>query len=199
MTKEGHSFEKSAILTWLSNHSTSPLTREPLLMTQLVSNHALKTEIQAWRESRMYDSNSEGSATTDSETEQTSDDDDDDFEEDDNVDKSNDDIYQSSDTTQESRIFLCRLSDEEIKQLGLPQLELGDSTNSSGNDDDDGDVDAVEVSTGTPSRQLLTQDLNANSEQPQEEQLRAVRTSNLFGLQRRRQQQQQRTNASRQN
>lgn len=49
MTKEGHSYERSAILKWVSENNTSPLTREPLTMSQLIRNHALKSEIESWR------------------------------------------------------------------------------------------------------------------------------------------------------
>ena len=55
MTREGHSFEKSAILSWLSRHSTCPMTYEPLEISQLVANHALRNEIHAWRARRMFE------------------------------------------------------------------------------------------------------------------------------------------------
>jgi hypothetical protein len=70
MTKEGHSYERSAILTWLSKHNTSPLTREPLYISQIVPNCALKTQIQSWRELHRQ------GWVTDSESEFSSDDDD---------------------------------------------------------------------------------------------------------------------------
>lgn len=37
----GHTYEKSAILDWLKNHNTSPITRTPLRAEQLVPNRAL--------------------------------------------------------------------------------------------------------------------------------------------------------------
>jgi hypothetical protein len=39
---EGYSYEKSAILEWLSRNPTSPITRNPLRVDQLAPNRALK-------------------------------------------------------------------------------------------------------------------------------------------------------------
>jgi len=39
---EGNSYEKVAILEWLKDHSTSPITRNPLSVNQLCPNRALK-------------------------------------------------------------------------------------------------------------------------------------------------------------
>ena len=55
MTRDGHSFEKLAILSWLSRHSTCPMTYEPLEISQLVANHALRNEIHAWRARWMFE------------------------------------------------------------------------------------------------------------------------------------------------
>lgn len=46
ISREGHSYEQSAILNWVAEHGTSPLTRQPLLPSQLVRNRALETKIQ---------------------------------------------------------------------------------------------------------------------------------------------------------
>ncbi|KAG4067573.1 hypothetical protein HA402_005345 [Bradysia odoriphaga] len=43
--KEGNSYEKSAILDWISRHGCSPITRSPMEATDLVPNRALKDMI----------------------------------------------------------------------------------------------------------------------------------------------------------
>src|SRR3989338_4361127 len=43
---EGHTFERSAITTWLSKSKTSPITRKPLQISQLVPNRALREAIE---------------------------------------------------------------------------------------------------------------------------------------------------------
>jgi SUMO ligase MMS21 Smc5/6 complex component len=50
MTRTGLNFERDAILDWMSNYNNScPITRQPLTARDLVPNHALKWEIDAWR------------------------------------------------------------------------------------------------------------------------------------------------------
>lgn len=46
LSREGHSYEQHAILNWVSEHGTSPLTREPLRPSQLVRNRPLETKIR---------------------------------------------------------------------------------------------------------------------------------------------------------
>mmetsp|Transcript_10603 Transcript_10603/g.20423 ORF Transcript_10603/g.20423 Transcript_10603/m.20423 type:complete len:162 (-) Transcript_10603:85-570(-) len=46
LSREGHSYEQHAILNWVSEHGTSPLTREPLRPAQLMRNRALGTKIR---------------------------------------------------------------------------------------------------------------------------------------------------------
>eukprot|EP00977_Amphora_coffeiformis_P027176 scaffold34593_cov179-Amphora_coffeaeformis.AAC.14 len=46
LSREGHNYEREAILNWVSENGTSPLTREPLRPSQLVLNRALKFRIQ---------------------------------------------------------------------------------------------------------------------------------------------------------
>src|SRR5688572_28596565 len=41
----GYSFEKTAILKWLQEHNTNPITRNPLERSQLRENRALKDAI----------------------------------------------------------------------------------------------------------------------------------------------------------
>jgi len=46
---EGNSYEKNAIHDWLSRSPTSPVTRSPLLITDLRPNRALRDAIDEWR------------------------------------------------------------------------------------------------------------------------------------------------------
>ena len=46
LSREGHNYERQAILNWVAEHGTSPLTREPLKPSQLVSNKALQCRIK---------------------------------------------------------------------------------------------------------------------------------------------------------
>ena len=48
--KDGHSYEKSEILKWISTNKTSPLTREPLTIDDLVDNLPLKRSIEEIRD-----------------------------------------------------------------------------------------------------------------------------------------------------
>jgi hypothetical protein len=47
---EGHTYEKSQILTWLSTSKTSPITRSPLNKEDLTDNIAMKRSIESIRE-----------------------------------------------------------------------------------------------------------------------------------------------------
>ena len=47
---EGHTYEKSEIETWLSQKQISPMTRSPLMMTDLVENIAMKRSIETIRD-----------------------------------------------------------------------------------------------------------------------------------------------------
>jgi hypothetical protein len=49
ITPQGTSFEKSAIVDWLSRNSTCPMTREPLQANQLIPNRSLKDLIEKWQ------------------------------------------------------------------------------------------------------------------------------------------------------
>lgn len=50
MTKYGQSYERSAILQWLQSGSgVCPLSRRPLHLQDLVTNHGLRMKIQEWR------------------------------------------------------------------------------------------------------------------------------------------------------
>lgn len=52
ITSDGHTYERSAIARWLEEHTTSPKTGRELPDTVLRPNHALRTQILAWRESQ---------------------------------------------------------------------------------------------------------------------------------------------------
>jgi Mg-chelatase subunit ChlD len=45
---DGHTYEKSAIQTWLQTNNTSPITRKPLHTTSLIPNIALKNVIETF-------------------------------------------------------------------------------------------------------------------------------------------------------
>ena len=47
---EGHTYEKSEIETWLSQKQISPMTRSPLMMTDLTENIAMKRSIETIRD-----------------------------------------------------------------------------------------------------------------------------------------------------
>jgi U-box domain len=48
VSKTGYSFERDAILAWVSKKGTCPVTGKPLVQHELVSNHALRIKIQFW-------------------------------------------------------------------------------------------------------------------------------------------------------
>jgi U-box domain len=49
MTASGSNFERKAILEYLENHDTCPVTQQPLFPSKVVTNHALKHEIADWK------------------------------------------------------------------------------------------------------------------------------------------------------
>lgn len=55
VANDGHSYERAAIAHWLGTHNTSPQTREPMVSSELVPNHALRARIAAWRTQRGLD------------------------------------------------------------------------------------------------------------------------------------------------
>lgn len=67
MIRTGHTFERSAIFKWLEKgHDTCPLTRQPLGISGLVTNHALLVEMQKWRALQRHPSSNETDDETDS-------------------------------------------------------------------------------------------------------------------------------------
>lgn len=45
---EGHTYDRPAIEKWLETHNTSPITRSPLSLSDLVPNRALRDSIEQW-------------------------------------------------------------------------------------------------------------------------------------------------------
>ena len=53
MNRFGRSYERAAILHWITTKSpTCPMTRQPLKVTDLVPNNRLRKEILEWRSSQ---------------------------------------------------------------------------------------------------------------------------------------------------
>jgi hypothetical protein len=50
--RDGHTYERSALAEWLSRHPTSPITREPMQMSDARPNRALKNLIDNYQEER---------------------------------------------------------------------------------------------------------------------------------------------------
>jgi len=46
---DGYTYDKDAIITWLSNHNTSPITKQYMTVSQLVPNRALKDSIDEYK------------------------------------------------------------------------------------------------------------------------------------------------------
>lgn len=80
MTRYGHCFDRSAIMTWMSSSDGSkfecPLTRKPLRISDIINNHSLGQRIKAWCDENNYPIKQNVTPTTD---DSTFDDDDDDI------------------------------------------------------------------------------------------------------------------------
>jgi hypothetical protein len=48
LTSSGHTYEREAIMQWVNQNGTDPLTREAVSVHQLIPNRALKDTIHAW-------------------------------------------------------------------------------------------------------------------------------------------------------
>ena len=48
IASDGRTYERSAITEWLANHSTSPLTREPMSVSTLKSNYTVKSMLSRY-------------------------------------------------------------------------------------------------------------------------------------------------------
>ena len=50
MSKYGHSYERSAIFKWIARgNDTCPMSRRPLRLSDLITNHALRCKIRRWQ------------------------------------------------------------------------------------------------------------------------------------------------------
>ena len=52
LCEDGQTYERKHITEWLQRSRTSPITRQPMGMTIMVSNYALKASIQRWKEQK---------------------------------------------------------------------------------------------------------------------------------------------------
>lgn len=48
LSREGHNYEREAIMNWVADHGTSPLTRETMRPSQLVRNRTLEARIRVF-------------------------------------------------------------------------------------------------------------------------------------------------------
>ena len=62
-SKYGHSFERKAILQWLSTNDTCPVTRKPLSPSLLIPNNQLKSQIANWSANNIYTTQSDPTPT----------------------------------------------------------------------------------------------------------------------------------------
>jgi U-box domain len=50
VSRHGQSYEREAIMSWLgAGNTTCPMTRKPLRLADLITNHRLKTQIECWK------------------------------------------------------------------------------------------------------------------------------------------------------
>lgn len=54
VTKYGQSYEREAILEWLVGSKTDPMTRQPLRLRDIITNHNLKLQIRNWQPSLVF-------------------------------------------------------------------------------------------------------------------------------------------------
>lgn len=56
VTKYGHSFERAAIVQWLCNgNSVCPMSRRPLRLGDVISNHSLLRQIHNWQRENNFE------------------------------------------------------------------------------------------------------------------------------------------------
>lgn len=48
LSRYGHSYERSAIIEWLLKRPECPLTRQPLKLSDLITNYRLRSDIRRW-------------------------------------------------------------------------------------------------------------------------------------------------------
>lgn len=55
MSRYGHSYEREAILKWLIRHNDCPMSRQPLKLSDLLTNHNLRARILQWQKDNEQD------------------------------------------------------------------------------------------------------------------------------------------------
>lgn len=55
MSKYGNSYERSAILQWVARRNSCPLTRRPLHLSDIVTNHHLRSQIRKFQKDNNLD------------------------------------------------------------------------------------------------------------------------------------------------
>ena len=49
VTRYGQSYERSAIIEWIAKGKDCPLTRQPLSLSGIITNHSLRSQIRQWQ------------------------------------------------------------------------------------------------------------------------------------------------------
>ena len=49
VTRYGNSFERGAIIEWIAKGKDCPLTRQPLSLSGIITNHSLRSQIRQWQ------------------------------------------------------------------------------------------------------------------------------------------------------
>jgi len=55
IAEDGHTYERTAIVTWVEKHGTSPITTDPINKNILITNRVLKSQIDAYLEKKNPD------------------------------------------------------------------------------------------------------------------------------------------------
>jgi U-box domain len=64
ISRHGQSYERRAIMEWIhQGNSTCPMTRQPLRLSGLITNHSLKAQIQQWKKENNYNSSSKNNTS----------------------------------------------------------------------------------------------------------------------------------------
>jgi U-box domain len=72
VSRHGQSYEREAIMQWLgAGNTTCPMTRKPLRLSDLITNHALRSQIQNWQRENNYTSRTTNSKSSTDSSDQT--------------------------------------------------------------------------------------------------------------------------------
>jgi hypothetical protein len=55
VTRYGQSYERGSIVEWISKGKDCPLTRQPLTLSGIITNHALRSQIRRWQVKNQLD------------------------------------------------------------------------------------------------------------------------------------------------